>query len=122
MQASIDAGQLTDCTTIVFFHLVIMINRIIGCSTSALVLGLALNSQQALAEVVSLPCFNFGGSGGLMFGKQHKGEEIPRHWFPLVVVEVQEYPLRSRKDHPYYNQEKPEGLYATCAVVPARYP
>ena len=83
---------------------------------------IALQNIDAKAEVVSVPCAGFGGSGGVMFEKTATGAKIPAHWYPLVILKAQEYPIRSKKMHPMYSVEHPDAFYATCAVVPSKYP
>lgn len=80
---------------------------------SVVVLLLAL---PAAAETLAVPCVNGGGSGGWTF------ENLPSDYFPLGLITVNETPLRSVKDHPFYDSKAPWNKYGTCVIVPARYP
>jgi len=69
-----------------------------------------------LAETLAVPCFNGGGSGGWMYNN------LPDHYFPVGLIAVNEYPIRNVKNHPFYNPNHPWEKYATCVIVPAKYP
>ena len=84
-----------------------------GCAFAALI----LTGQQASAETIAIPCVNGGGSGGWMYS-----ENLPSRYFPLGVITVNEWPLRSIATHPMYDRKAPWNKYGTCIVVPARYP
>jgi len=78
---------------------------------------LALIAPAAVkSETVAVPCFNGGGSGGWMYNN------LPKHYFPLGLITVNETPIRSIKAHPDYNPNAPWNKYGTCVIVPAKYP
>ena len=70
----------------------------------------------ASAEVINLPCANFGGSSGLTF------PDYPEKWIPLVVLKEQAFPARAIGSHPMFNPSQPDAFYGVCAVVPSKYP
>jgi hypothetical protein len=76
-----------------------------------------INLNQSQSGTLSVPCFDGGGSGGWMFG-----EEMPEHYFPIGIITVNGWPLRSIPDHPMYNPDAPWNEYGTCIIVPAKYP
>ena len=71
---------------------------------------------QPTPEILSVPCFDGGGSGGWMY------EGLPDEYFPLGLIAANEWPLRSVADHPMYNPDAPWNKYATCIIVPANRP
>ncbi len=83
-----------------------------GCACAALFFA----GQQASAETLAVPCVNGGGSGGWMY------ENLPSHYFPLGLITVNEWPLRSINTHPNYDPKAPWNKYGTCVIVPAKYP
>ena len=75
--------------------------------------ALEANTVQPTPAILSVPCFDGGGSGGWMY------EGLPTEYFPLGLIAVNEWSLRSVSDHPMYNPNAPRNKYATCIVVPA---
>jgi hypothetical protein len=71
---------------------------------------------QPTPEILSVPCFDGGGSGGWMY------ENLPDEYFPVGLVAANQWPTRSVRDHPMYNSEAPWNKYATCVIVPASQP
>ena len=71
------------------------------------------NTAQSTPGILSVPCFDGGGSGGWMY------EDLPAEYFPLGLISANEWPLRSASEHPMYNPDAPWNKYATCVVVPA---
>ena len=71
---------------------------------------------QSTPEILSVPCFDGGGSGGWMYGS------LPDEYFPLGLIAANQWPLRSVADHPMYNPDAPWNKYATCVIVPASQP
>ena len=71
---------------------------------------------QSTPEILSVPCFDGGGSGGWMY------EGLPDEYFPLGLITANEWPLCSVADHPMYNPDAPWNKYATCIIVPANRP
>jgi len=84
---------------------------------NALVL-ISLQNIDVKAEVVSVPCAHRGGSGGVMFEKTATGAKIPAHWYPLVILKAQEYPVRSKKMHPMYSVEHPDDFLCNMCSSP----
>ena len=78
--------------------------------------SLEANTVQPTPEILSVPCFDGGGSGGWMY------EGLPDEYFPLGLITANEWPLRSVADHPMYNPDAPWNKYATCIIVPANRP
>ena len=76
-------------------------------------LALDVNATQPTPAILSIPCFDGGGSGGWMY------EGLPDEYYPLGLIAANEWPLRSVSDHPMYNPDAPQNKYATCIVVPA---
>jgi hypothetical protein len=68
------------------------------------------------STILSVPCVNGGGSGGWMY------EGLPEHYFPIGLVTVNEWPLRSIPEHSMYDPEATWNEYGTCIIVPAKYP
>ena len=66
----------------------------------------------AEAKVLAVPCVNGGGSGGWMMSKP-----LPHRYYPIVILKVQEWPLRNASQHPSYNQKASWNKYGTCAIV-----
>ena len=77
---------------------------------------LTINEASDGSATLSVPCVNGGGSGGWMY------EDLPGHYFPLGLINVNEWPLRSISDHPMYEPDVPWNTYGTCIIVPAKYP
>ena len=71
---------------------------------------------QATPGILSVPCFDGGGSGGWMY------EGLPDEYFPIGLITANQWPLRSVADHPMYNPDAPWNRYATCIIVPANQP
>jgi len=75
-----------------------------------------LGAHPALSETLAVPCVNGGGSSGWMYNS------LPKHYFPLGLIAVNETPIRNVKNHPDFNPNYPWQKYATCVIVPAKYP
>jgi len=73
-----------------------------------------VSALPAYSEIITVPCYDGGGSGGWMFS-----DRLPKKYFPLTIVAVNEVPLRSIKDHPMYDPKAPWNKYGYCAVVPS---
>ena len=71
------------------------------------------DTVQSVPEIISVPCFDGGGSGGWMY------ENLPDEYFPLGFISANQWPIRSVSDHPMYNPDAPWNKYATYVVVPA---
>ena len=71
---------------------------------------------QSTPEILSVPCFDGGGSGGWMY------EGLPNEYFPLGLITANQWPTRSVAEHPMYNPNALWNKYATCIVVPAHQP
>jgi hypothetical protein len=76
-----------------------------------------INIKKPDSATLSVPCVNGGGSGGWMYQPG-----MPEHYFPLGLINVNEWPLRSESKHPMYDPSNQRNKYATCIIVPAKYP
>lgn len=73
--------------------------------------------SQGQRDIINLPCFNGGGSGGWMFESG-----TPNEYYPITILKVQEWPLRSYPDHPQYKPDSKFAKYGTCAIIPSGNP
>ncbi|MEM6256643.1 MAG: hypothetical protein AAF215_10885 [Cyanobacteria bacterium P01_A01_bin.123] len=74
------------------------------------------DGSKSQSTQLSVPCVNGSGSGGWMY------EDLPTHYFPLGLITVNEWPLRSIPDHPMYDTNASWSTYGTCIIIPAKYP
>ena len=74
-----------------------------------------LGSSSAFAEVISVPCVNGGGSGGWMLGGN-----LPKEYFPVVILGINQWVPRSVEAHPFYDPKATWNKYGTCAIAPSR--
>lgn len=72
------------------------------------------NSQR---DIINVPCFDGGGSGGWMFEPG-----LPEKYFPISILKVQQWPLRSYPDHPMYEPGNEFAKYGTCSIIPSDHP
>ncbi|MFY7873390.1 MAG: hypothetical protein ACOVQL_13585 [Limnohabitans sp.] len=68
-------------------------------------------------DILNVPCFNGGGSGGWMFEPG-----LPKEYFPIAILNIQRWAIRNYPNHPMYEPDHKTAQYATCSIVPSNHP
>lgn len=67
----------------------------------------------AESKIINVPCADGGGSGGWM----HKGDAVPEHYYPMVLLGVSQMKPGQYPNHPLYHgkYENDRTKYGYCS-------
>jgi len=87
-------------------------------AAAAVIGGSFLIPVPAEAKVINVPCADGGGSAGWV----HKGDTLPDHYYPMVLLGVSQMKPGQYSEHPmYYGNDGGRTKYGYCSYSTSSY-